>query len=100
MPGLADSHVHLMEEADLQQFLFYGVTTVRNLMGSGETLRLKRAVAEGTLIGPRIITSGPLLAGPGVPWRSADLDEMGNGRRPFHAHILVNYWFFGTPARV
>lgn len=70
MPGLVDAHVHLMEEADLQQFLFYGVTTVRNLMGSAETLRLKQAVADGSLTGPRIITSGPLFAGGDVPWRN------------------------------
>ncbi len=70
MPGLVDAHVHLMEEADLPQFLFYGVTTVRNLMGSEGTLRLKHAVAAGSVIGPRIITSGPLLSGPEVPWPS------------------------------
>lgn len=70
MPGLVDAHVHLMEDADLQQFLSYGVTTVRNLMGSDESLRLKRAVADGSMTGPRIITSGPLFAGPAVPWRN------------------------------
>jgi imidazolonepropionase-like amidohydrolase len=69
IPGLVDAHVHLMEEADLGQFLFHGVTTVRNLMGSEETLRLKRGVAVGSLVGPRIITSGPLFAGPDTPWR-------------------------------
>lgn len=70
MPGLADAHVHLMEQGDLQRFLRYGVTTVRNLMGSPETLRWKRAVASGSLVGPRIITSGPLFAGPEIPWKS------------------------------
>ena len=70
MPGLVDAHVHLMEEADLQQFLFYGVTTVRNLLGSPETLAWKRAIAARTLVGPRIVTSGPAFAGAEVPWRN------------------------------
>jgi imidazolonepropionase-like amidohydrolase len=58
-----------MGDADLGQFLAAGVTTVRILMGSPHTLELREAVARGTLAGPRIVTSGPLFAGPAVPWR-------------------------------
>ncbi len=70
IPGLVDAHVHIMEPGDLPQFLAYGVTTVRNLTGSPRVLEWKAAVAQGTLVGPRIVTSGPIFAGPEVPWRN------------------------------
>jgi hypothetical protein len=69
IPGLVDAHVHLMQQADLGQFLAFGVTSVRNLTGSPQVLAWRRAVAAGTLPGPRVITSGPLFAGAGIPWR-------------------------------
>jgi imidazolonepropionase-like amidohydrolase len=70
MPGLADAHVHIMEEADLDQFLAWGVTTVRELTGSPATLQWQQRIARGERLGPRIVTSGPLFAGPDVPWRT------------------------------
>jgi imidazolonepropionase-like amidohydrolase len=69
VPGLVDAHVHLMSDADLGQFLAAGVTTVRVLMGSPHVLELRDAVNRGALVGPRIVTSGPVFAGPAVPWR-------------------------------
>ncbi len=69
IPGLIDVHVHLMEEGDLHRFLAYGVTTVRNLTGSPQVLEWRRAVEAGKRAGPRIVTSGPLFAGPAIPWR-------------------------------
>lgn len=70
IPGLVDAHVHLEEEADLPQFVASGVTTVRDLMGSPETLAWRARTANATVIGPRIVAAGPLFAGPQVPWRS------------------------------
>lgn len=70
IPGLVDAHVHLEEEADLAQFVASGVTTVRDLMGSPETLAWRDRTANATVVGPRIIAAGPLFAGPQVPWRS------------------------------
>src|SRR5689334_10323263 len=69
IPGLVDAHVHLEEDADFPQFVASGVTTVRDLMGSPETLAWRAATANGTLVGPRVIAAGPLFAGPQVPWR-------------------------------
>lgn len=69
VPGLVDAHVHLEEDADLAQFVASGVTTVRDLMGSPETLGWRKRTADGTSIGPRIVAAGPLFAGPQVPWR-------------------------------
>ena len=68
VPGLVDAHVHLEEDADLAQFVASGVTTVRDLMGSPETLAWRKRTADGTTIGPRIVAAGPLFAGPQVPW--------------------------------
>lgn len=75
IPGLIDSHVHLtgggrdgLEGALLRLYLAHGVTTVRDLGGSLETiLSVRRKVEQGELIGPRIYTSGPILGGSSGP---------------------------------
>jgi imidazolonepropionase-like amidohydrolase len=66
MPGLADMHVHLEYFDDpriLAAFTANGVTTVRNMDGRRFILDWKARIAAGTLPGPRIYTSGPLLDG-------------------------------------
>ena len=75
VPGLVDAHVHLEEVADLPQFVAAGVTTVRDLMGSPETLAWRKNTADGTVVGPRVIAAGPLFAGPQVPWRKKFVTE-------------------------
>jgi imidazolonepropionase-like amidohydrolase len=76
MPGLADMHVHLFPGAgqpddlasqQLQLFLANGVTTIRNMIGKPEHLRLRERVAKGELLGPSIYTAGPPLLGNTVP---------------------------------
>ncbi|HEY0325703.1 MAG TPA: amidohydrolase family protein [Allosphingosinicella sp.] len=79
MPGLWDMHVHfgggeeLVDEnrALLPIYLAYGVTTVRDAAAdlSEHVLRWRSEVAAGTLLGPRIFTSGPKLEGPRPLWR-------------------------------
>lgn len=77
MPGLADMHVHIalpsrdsasencLTQEDVSDQMFAhvanGVTTIRVMMGRPETLRLRRAIDMGSLIGPRIFTAGPAL---------------------------------------
>lgn len=74
VPGLADMHVHLMEpEAYFPLFLAYGVTTVRNMAGGPEILRLKDRVHSGELNGPTIYTAGPLLDGSLPVWAGSDV---------------------------
>lgn len=68
-PGLIDGHVHLMDDADLTQFLAFGVTSIRIMMGSPHTLELRRAVSVGERVGPRIVSAGPLFADATVRWR-------------------------------
>ena len=68
MPGLADMHVHLWGERDLDLFVLNGVTTVRNLFGSPDHLRWRDAIARGERAGPTLITAGPILDGEPPTW--------------------------------
>lgn len=61
MPGLMDMHVHVFDEADLAANLVHGVTTVRNLSGFPAHLSLAADIEAGTLLGPRLVSSGPIV---------------------------------------
>ncbi|MBS1523989.1 MAG: amidohydrolase family protein [Bacteroidetes bacterium] len=87
MPGLIDCHVHLeeqhsktgmldaftMTDADVafhaqvyaKRTLMAGFTTVRDLGGSGVNISLSKAVAQGLVDGPRIITAGRAISASG-----------------------------------
>ena len=65
MPGLIDMHVHIWDEADLIAYLKHGVTTVRNASGMPFHLGLKDLIASGEVLGPRLVTTGPILNSPG-----------------------------------
>ena len=87
MPGLIDCHVHLenqhsrtsmMEgftftDADIafhaavyaRRTLMAGFTTVRDLGGTGVNISLRKAVQQGLVDGPRIITAGRAISGTG-----------------------------------
>src|SRR5262249_50099753 len=81
LPGLIDSHVHLglalppgtdPAQADtaaaplLDEFLRYGVTSVRDLGDAYPWIvGLARSVNSGRLAGPRIFTAGPIITAPG-----------------------------------
>ena len=89
MPGLVDMHVHLTptegnpplyedNEASLALLVAHGVTTVRNLWGTPSILALRKRVRAGDLLGPHIVTSGPLVEGRpmslrGTPWSPVEL---------------------------
>ncbi len=84
MPGLVDMHVHLENETskggeikryqqnqadvafDAAKFakttLMAGFTGVRDMGGSGVNIALRNAINKGTVIGPRIFTSGRTIA--------------------------------------
>ncbi len=61
LPGLIEMHVHLRREIDLDLFLGHGVTSVRNMDGTGEVLRWRDAIAAGTIAGPTITSGSPFL---------------------------------------
>lgn len=84
MPGLVDMHVHLENEtskggeikryqqnqADIafdaakyaKTTLLAGFTSVRDLGGTGVNVALRNAINRGTVLGPRIFTSGRTIA--------------------------------------
>ncbi|MBZ5507767.1 MAG: amidohydrolase family protein [Acidobacteriia bacterium] len=73
IPGLWDMHVHTMfgdwipggKEVSLPLFVANGVTGVRDMGGNLDTLLAwRKEIAAGTLIGPRLVISGPMLDGP------------------------------------
>lgn len=64
IPGLWDMHVHA-EEGDLPLLVSWGVTGVRDMGGSlADLAGWRRRIAADSLEGPRIVASGPALAGP------------------------------------
>ena len=54
-------HVHLYTEGDILTYLINGVTTVRNMAGDATHLEFKRRIAAGEMVGPRILTAGPII---------------------------------------
>ena len=78
MPGLWDNHVHfgggdaLIDENRnlLPLYLAHGITAVRDATGdlSPSVLEWRAKVADGTLLGPTIFTSGPKLEGIDSIW--------------------------------
>jgi imidazolonepropionase-like amidohydrolase len=75
IPGLWDMHVHIAgvsadpawsKQVLLPLLLANGITGVRDMGGDLEALlSWKRDMESGTLVGPRIMASGPWLAGSG-----------------------------------
>jgi imidazolonepropionase-like amidohydrolase len=66
MRGLTDMHVHLWDQAELGAYLAHGVTQIRNLSGMPFHLRLAQEIEAGSVVGPRLFTSGPILNSPGA----------------------------------
>lgn len=71
IPGLADMHVHVWSDLDLPLYVANGVTLIRNMWGNAETLDRRRRIAEGKLLGPRMLTAGPLADGDPPVWSQA-----------------------------
>jgi imidazolonepropionase-like amidohydrolase len=68
IPGLIDAHVHA-EPWTPAVFLKYGVTTVRDLHSDAAVIY--PMAREESPARPRVITSGPLIDGPGSFWKNA-----------------------------
>src|SRR6266567_2237875 len=72
IPGLWDMHVHIAwraypEGAYLPALLAKGVTGVRDMGAPPELIaQRRRDIADGKLVGPRIIAGGPILQGPQI----------------------------------
>ncbi|HJQ12793.1 MAG TPA: amidohydrolase family protein, partial [Gemmatimonadaceae bacterium] len=67
IPGLWDAHVHFMNTgaSALPLYIANGVTSVREMGGYIDSTRAWQArMRAGTLVGPRILTPGPMLESP------------------------------------
>jgi len=67
IPGLWDAHVHFMNTGPsaLPLFVAMGITSVREMGGYIDSTRAWQArMKAGTLVGPRIVTPGPILESP------------------------------------
>jgi imidazolonepropionase-like amidohydrolase len=73
IPGLWDMHVHLKfgdwfpraQQISLPLFVANGITSVRDMGSDLETVQdWRNEIEGGRLLGPRIMTSGPMLDGP------------------------------------
>lgn len=71
IPGMWDMHVHndfAGGRALLPLYIAHGVTGVRDMNGRLPQLRtFQRDIAAGTLVGPRMVVSGPYLVGRALP---------------------------------
>ena len=72
LPGLAEMHGHVPGGSAqslsrvLSLYVANGVTTVRGMLGQPSHLELRKRIATGKTLGPRLITSGPSLNGRSV----------------------------------
>ena len=72
MPGLAEMHAHVpaasSDELDRYFSLYVanGVTTIRGMLGQPSHISLRERLSNGTLFGPRLVTSGPSFNGRSV----------------------------------
>lgn len=66
IPGLIDSHVHVKEQDPLFLYVAAGVTTVQNMSGRPFHLDMRSRINAGSLLGPRLVTTGPTTAEVGV----------------------------------
>jgi imidazolonepropionase-like amidohydrolase len=97
LPGLVDMHAHLWEMSDLLLYLASGVTTVRNMWGTIYQLEWRDRIAAGLMLGPRVITSGPLLDGAPPRWPKAQsLEGPEAARAAVRHHARVGYDFVKT----
>ncbi len=65
LPGLIDAHVHVWDVPEFAGYLAHGVTTVRNVSGLVVHLRWADRIERGALLGPTLLTTGPILNSPG-----------------------------------
>ena len=88
VPGFWDMHVHTAIAGGrplLSLYVANGVTGVRDMAGDLDTLQAwRREIAQGRLVGPRMIVSGPYLEGGDVP-----IPHL-NARNPEEARVGVD----------
>ena len=71
IPGLWYMHVHWNDAAYLPLFIANGVTGIRIMWGLPPHLEQRKRIAEGSLLGPRMVIAGPLIDGPRPYWKES-----------------------------
>jgi len=61
-------HVHVFGDDQFAMFVAAGVTTVRNMYGSDQHIVWRDKLARGELLGPTMVTAGPLIDGDPPIW--------------------------------
>lgn len=66
IPGLSDLHVHFRGSNDIQPDLLFlytanGISTVLCMSGGSQVLRLRGETEKGTVLGPRIFSTSPIV---------------------------------------
>lgn len=94
LPGMIDAHVHVYEDHELPLFPANGITTVRNMWGTPGIFPLRQRVASGAVLGPEIVTSGPITDGDPPFWPgSAVARTEAEGRNHVRQHRNAGYDF-------
>lgn len=71
IPGLWDMHVHWNDSRYLALFIANGVTGARIMAGDGRHLEQRQQIAEGVLIGPRLVLAGSIATSTQADGRDA-----------------------------
>ncbi len=71
IPGLIDGHTHV-ERWTLRPFLAYGVTSVRDVGGTIDSVfALREETVLGSTLGPRMFVAGAMIDGAPATWTNA-----------------------------
>jgi imidazolonepropionase-like amidohydrolase len=71
IPGLWDMHAHWLDKAYLPLFTANGVTGLRIMWGAPQHLAWRKEVADGSLLGPRLVLAGAIVDGPKPLWQGS-----------------------------
>lgn len=83
IPGLCDAHVHFMNTGvtALPLLVANGITSVREMGGYIDSTRAWQSrIRAGTLVGPRIVTPGPILESPAYLQNVVERSRRGDPR--------------------
>lgn len=101
MPGLIDMHVHIHDDDDGTLYVANGVTTIRNMWGTRETLDLREQYRSGRALGPTIYTTGPILDGNPPIWpMSTVIENATQAEKEIAAEKAAGYDFVKVYSRL
>ncbi len=94
MPGLCDSHMHILDPDELLLYLANGVTTVRNMSGEPFHLSWRREIAAERREGPTLLTASPTIDGvPPTGTNRVIATTRDEGARAVEAAVASGYDF-------